>query len=136
MRKIYFIKNALQFKYLSLIITAMVLPTILVGGCLYYLIFSIMAEKLGIPESIALNLTPVINKVNLLIAIVFPVIFLILLIWGVIITHRLTGPVMRLERELDDIAMGKHHKRIYLRRNDDLKSVADRINKVLDKLKK
>lgn len=137
MRKIYFIKNKLQFRYLSLIIASLILPTILVGGCLYYLIFSFMAEKLGIPESIESNLAPVVNKVNFVVAVGFPIIFLILLGWGVALSHKLAGPIKRLERELDEIVEGKHHKnKIHLRRGDDLKPIADKMNKILEKIHK
>ena len=137
MRKIYLTKHALQYRYLSIIIASIVLPTVLVGGCLYYLIFTVMAKRIGIPEFIEATLVPVINQVNLIVAIGFPILFFGLVWWGLILSHKLAGPIERLEKELDQIIEEKHHKnKIHLRTGDDLKPIADKINKLLEKYKK
>src|SRR3989338_435284 len=113
----------------------MIVPVIFVGGCLYYLIFTIVAEQLGIPESIALNLFPVIKKVNLILILGVQPLFLLLAWWGVILSHRFAGPLIRLENELDRISKsGDYSRRITLRKHDDLKSIANGINKLLDKV--
>jgi len=62
-------------------------------------------------------------------------IFFLLILWGVILSHRFAGPIERLERELKAIAENKAHKhRITLRKHDDIRPVAEAINKVLDKM--
>jgi len=112
---------------------AVVLPTFLFAFCLYYLIFYLMAEQLGIPESIAYNITPVLNKINLILLLGLPGIIIALLFWGLLISHRIAGPVYRLEKELDKISKGNFSLRIKFRKKDELASVAEGINKVLDK---
>ena len=76
-RKRYFMKSGLQNRYLRLILLAIVLPTFLFSLCLCYLIFYLMAEQLGIPESIAYNLTPVLSKIGIILLIkeVIPFVF-------------------------------------------------------------
>lgn len=124
-----------QLKYLALLVASMVIPLIFVGGCLYYLIFTLVAEQLGIPESIAYNLFPVINKINMILVIGIPTIILFLIVWGIILSHRFTGPMERLEKELEKISEdGDYTKRLKLRKYDDMKPIADAINKLMDNI--
>ena len=129
-------KNPLQRKYLLLILFSTLLPVFVVAGCLYYLIFQIMAEQLAIPESIAYNLMPVLHKINFLLLIGLPPIVIFLFLWGTILTHRLIGPLNRLENDLREISEGNYSVRLKLRKDDDLRPIADTINKIIDKLEK
>jgi methyl-accepting chemotaxis protein len=62
---------------------------------------------------------------------------IVLLSWRVIIlSHRLAGPIYRLEKDLQDIAKGKFSLRIKFRKKDELKSIADGINKILDEIER
>ena len=131
----YFTGSHIQVKYLLLLFISMAVPLILVGCCMYYLIFTLMAEQIGIPEYIAYNIFPVVNKINIMLLIGVPPIFVLLLLWGVILSHRFAGPLERLENEIEEIYEGKRHKhRITLRKRDDVKPIADSINKLLDKI--
>ena len=132
--RIQFITNKpLQFKFLLLIMVSMLIPLILVGGCLYYLIFTLVAEQLGIPESIAYNLFPVIKQINLILLVGIPPVVIFLLLWGMFLSHKFIGPLIRIEKEIKKIAdSGDGSKRIRVRRNDAIKPIADAINKLLD----
>jgi len=105
-RRRYFIKSGMQARYLRLILLAIALPTFLFSFCLYYLFFYLMAQQLGIPESIIYNIAPVLSKINLILLLGLPVISILMLLWGLIISHRIAGPVYRLEQELDKILKG------------------------------
>jgi len=134
-RKKIFTNKRVQLKYLTLLIVSMVVPLLFTIGCLYYMIFTIMAEQLGIPESIAYNLFPVVKKINVILAIGLPPLFLLLIWWGTILSHRFAGPLQRLEKELHKVThSGDYSHRIILRKNDDVKPVADAINKLLDSI--
>jgi hypothetical protein len=78
-RKKIFTNKRVQLKYLVLLIVSMAVPLLFAIGCLYYLIFSLMAEQLGIPESIAYNLFPVVKKINGILALGLPPLFLLLI---------------------------------------------------------
>ena len=136
MRRFYLTRNRLERRYLRLIALSLILPILITGGCLYYVIFNLMAAQLGIPEVVAYHLLPVIKKVNLVLAISLPVLFLILFSIGLILTRRLVGPVERLEKELDEIIIKDPSKRLKLRRDDTLKPLVDDINTLLDKASK
>ena len=136
-RRKFLVKKGMQFRFLGLILISVLFPTLLVGACLYWLIFSMMAQQLGIPESIAYNLPPVISRVDGILIVGLPVLLLLLLGWGLLLSHRIAGPIYRLERELNRMAReGDFSVRLKLRRNDELGSVADGINKVLERIEK
>ncbi|MFA5145989.1 MAG: HAMP domain-containing protein [Candidatus Omnitrophota bacterium] len=131
----FFTGGPVQLRYLFLLMVSMIVPVLFVGGCLYYLIFNVMAEQLGIPEYIAYNLFPVIQKINFVLLIGVPPLFLILMIWGIAMSHRFVGPMERLEREIRRISdSGDFSKRIRVRRRDDVRPVAEALNKLLDKI--
>jgi len=137
MRARFLTNKPLQFRFLFLIMVSMIIPLILVGGCLYYLIFTLVAEQLGIPESIAYNLFPVIKKINLILLAGIPPIIVFLLIWGIFLSHKFIGPLTRIESEIKKIADSRDaSKRIRVRRNDAIKPIADAVNKLLDMVEK
>jgi len=131
----YLTGSHIQLKYLSLLMLSMVVPLVVVGMCLYYLMFTVTAEQIGIPEYIAYNLFPVIKKINFILLMGVPPLFLVLMLWGIILSHRFAGPLERLEKELHKIAKEEDYKhRIKLRRHDDMKPIAESINNLLDKI--
>jgi methyl-accepting chemotaxis protein len=137
MRRIYFTKTKLEQHYLRLFELALILPTLIVGASLYYVIFHLMTEQLGIPEIVATHLTPVVDKVNLAMMIVLPIVLLILFAIGVILTRNLAGPIERVDRELQEIiSENLFSKRLRLREKDVLKPLANHINVLLDKIEK
>ena len=51
------------------------------------------------------------------------------------VSHKVVGPIERLEHEIKHIAeSGNYTKRIHLRENDELKPVANAINRLMDRL--
>ncbi|MEA3305507.1 MAG: hypothetical protein U9R52_01680 [Candidatus Omnitrophota bacterium] len=137
MRKIYLVRTKLERHYLRLLELSLILPALIIGGALYYVIFYFMTEQLGIPEVIISQLTPVVNKVNLLLMILLPPIFLALLSVGLVLTRNLAGPVERLDKELEKIiSENLFSERLKLREKDALKPFANHINILLDKVEK
>jgi len=113
----------------------MVVPLVFAVGCLYYLIFKIMAEQLGVPEYIAYNLFPVINKINLILLIGVPPLLIVLIVWGIVLSHQFAGPMERLEKDLHRIVdHGEYNRRIKVRKNDDMAPIVAAINRILEKL--
>jgi|Deesub1362B_J571_1020462.scaffolds.fasta_scaffold00036_50 methyl-accepting chemotaxis protein len=65
----------------------------------------------------------------------WPALFVGMILTGVVIiyiTHRLAGPIYRIEKTSREIAEGDLTKRIRLRKNDDLKPIADLLSKVIE----
>lgn len=135
LRTKYITGSRIQMRYLAFLVSSMLIPVIFAVGCLYYLIFTIMAEQIGIPEYIASTLFPVIKKLNFILLIGMPLLFLALMAWGIVLSHSFAGPMERLESEINRLVEeGIATRRLRLRRGDDMKSVADAINRLLDKI--
>ena len=134
MRRFFIVRNTLERHYLRLIAVSIILPTLVIGGCLYYLIFNLMAEQLGIPEVVAYHLLPVVRKVNFVLAVSLPVLFLVMFYIGLVLSRRLVVPIERLEDELEDIISGDLSKRLKLRKGDVLKPLIESINALLAKI--
>ena len=130
----WFMKHPIQAKYLLLVMGAMLAPMLLIGFCFYTLVFDLLARQMVFPEAIFANLVPVIERVNGLLALTLPVLSLIILWCALIISHRFAGPIERLEADLDKMLAGETQHRIRLRKNDDLRGVADRINTLVRRL--
>ena len=137
LRTKYMTGSRIQLHYLLLLMVSIIVPLVVSAACLYYLIFKIMAEQLGIPEYIALNLFPVIHKINMILLIGVPPLFLILVMWGIVLSHRFAGPIERLQKEVKKIAAHKSYgTRIRVRKGDDIKPLADALNELLESVEK
>ncbi len=108
-RRKYLVNKRLQFR---LFFKWIIPPIILLFVALYYLESS--------PAVIVLGIT-----------VVFFVSWRML-----ILSHRLAGPIYRLEKDLQDIAKGNFSVRINFRKKDELKSIAEGINRILDEIEK
>ena len=134
MRNFMFVQSSLEKHYLRLIVLAIILPTIIIGSCLYYVIFNLMAEQLGIPEVISYHLLPVVDKVNYVLLITLPAACIILFSIGRILARNLVGPIERLEGELEEIIVNDLPRRLKVRKNDRLRVLVDNINILMDKI--
>jgi len=134
MRLNLIVKNHLQFRYLAIIVFAMIVPALVVGSFLYYFIFTFAAEEIGIPEAIAANLMPVLEKINFMLVVGLIPLFILLIFWGLILSHRFCGPLDRIEKDLDRILEGDYSIRFKIRKRDGIKSIIDKLNSVLDVL--
>ena len=119
-----------------IIILSMIIPTVFVGGCLYYLIFTVMAEQIALPDMIARDLYPVIQTINYTLALGLPVVFVILLTWAVILSYRFVAPLERLEEDIAAIDEGDYSVRLEINKDHDLSPIADVINDLVDQLEK
>ncbi|MDD4980609.1 MAG: hypothetical protein PHC54_05005 [Candidatus Omnitrophica bacterium] len=132
-RKKKYMGTSFQKRLLVLIFASAVIPTAIVSAVLYYLIFNLLAWHIGIPEIIAYNLIPVLRKINFIILISLPVIFLLIWLMAMELSHRIAGPLFRIERELEERIAGKGQGHIRLRPKDELKTLVDKINRLLNK---
>lgn len=137
MRNFFLVQNRLELHYLRLLALSLILPTLLIGGCLYYLIFYLLAEQIGIPEAVVEQLSPVVQKLNIFLMVSIPILFVALISIGIFLSRKLAGPIERVEKELDEIIAGNlMSRRLKLRKNDELKPIVDSVNLLLDKIER
>ena len=131
-----FFANKLQSEIFLIISLAVFLPTMIAVIALFYLIFNVTAEQMGIPEAIATSLVPAAKKVGRLLFIALPAAIALILFLAYKITHRIVGPFDRIVRELDDHLAGRRSGLITLRKDDRFLPLVTKINALLQKLKK
>ncbi|MBU1083707.1 MAG: HAMP domain-containing protein [Candidatus Omnitrophota bacterium] len=112
----------------------MIIPTVVVGGCLYFFIFTVMAEQLVLPDIIARDLMPVIQSINVILVIGLPIVFFVLLTWAVILSYRFVAPLERLEEDIKLIDEGDYSVRLKINRDHDLAPIAGVINDLVAQL--
>jgi len=132
-RRRKYLGGSFQNKMLFLVFASATIPATIVTLCLYYLIFNTLAWQMVIPESIAYNLIPVLQRVNIILAISIPIVLIILWLIALELSHRVAGPVYRIEKELEDRISGEKQGPIKLRKNDEFQSLADKINQFIAK---
>ena len=137
LRTQWLIQHRIQAKYLLIVVLSIVLPVAVIGACFYQLVFRLLAEQIAFPEAISSNLVPVIHRINTILLVTLPVLAIAILSLAVMISHQLAGPIRRLEKEIDKILLsGAPPNFIRVRQSDDLKSLVDRINILMDRIKK
>ena len=135
MRNIFRVKSRLQHRYLRLIEASILLPTLIIGGCLYYLVFFLIADEIAIPEFVAITLYPALERINMILIIALPAVFIALWGLGLVMAHRIAGPLDRITNELEEIIRtGDYKKRIQVRPQDELRPFVDNIDKLLQKI--
>jgi len=128
-RRNIFIKKDLQGK---LILGYFLFVT---GGCLFFIVLLAFfsADTLTVSytnNDLQLGQTPMMLMKNVLAAhwvfIVVGTMFLV--VAAMLITHRIAGPLFRIEKALDNMVAGNLNDVIYLREKDEGKDLAQKIN--------
>lgn len=132
-RKGKYLGTVFQNKLLFLVFASAVIPATIIALCMYYLIFNMMAWQLVIPESIAYNLVPVLRKANIIIIISIPIVLALIWTAALVLSHRIAGPLFRIEKELDERIAGVKQGPIRLRKKDELRPLVDKLNLILNK---
>lgn len=132
-RKSFITSDPAQIKILSLLLISILVPVFFVGSFLYLLIFKILSEQPSIPGYVPIALNSIVNRTNVIIMTGFIPLLLLLFIWGVVVSNRITGPLSRLQRELDAMSKGSAKTPLSVRKFDYIAPLVNSINKLLTK---
>ena len=58
-------------------------------------------------------------------------IILVIASFTILISHRLAGPLFRIQRTIDEVVRGEDAENIHLRKHDELKDLAGKINELI-----
>lgn len=130
----YLVSTKLQLRYVGIILLLMLVTALICSYIIYYTVMVLMGEKLSnvYPQG---RLIAIINTVNLRILFSLLLITPMVTVIGIYLSHKIAGPIYRIEKFLGDMAAGNFASRIVLRKGDELMSVADKINVLSDSLK-
>lgn len=133
-RKQYFVARKFQLKYIGLILLLVALTGLMCSYVIYYTMMLTLGDKLAnvYPQGRLISIVNMVNwRILLSIVLVAPLVIAI----GVFASHKIAGPVFRIEKFLGAMSEGNFSEPIVLRRNDELISLANGINKVVDSMK-
>lgn len=132
-RKQYLVAKKFQLKYVGIILLLMFLTATLCSYVVYYTSMMLMGEKLAnvYPQGRLIHIVNLVNfRILLSVILVTPLVAVI----GIFLSHRIAGPIYRIEKFLANMAEGDLSSRIFLRQGDELIVVANSINKLADSL--
>ena len=132
-RRKKYLGTVFQKKLLFLVFASALIPAVIVAVCMYYLIFNMLAVQMVFPEAIANNLMPVLHKVNIILGVSIPITLLLIWIIALELSHRIAGPIYRLEKELDERISGAKQGPVKLRKKDEFKLLVDKLNKLISR---
>ncbi len=131
----YLIDKDFQLKYAFLLASVAVMVALLIGGLLFYSLKSshqilLQAGLTDRPEVLALiSHWKTFFNTYLLIILGFLILFLTLL--GILMTHKMVGPMFVLKRKLQEVAEGTCSTPMRLRARDEFQDVKDKFNQML-----
>lgn len=126
--------DAVQLKYLIIVMFSMLVPLVVFGGAFYFLVYSLMSGEVGASDYFSTNILPALNKISLILLLGFPPLVLMIFFWAAILSNRFAGPLKRLENEICKIAdTGDMKKRVKIREHDDIGGLVDAINRLIAK---
>lgn len=130
-RKKFLINKRFQFKYTAMLVGILILMIILVEWDIYYAIKTIL-QKVFFMEELRHDLT----AFHFLVAVKFLVFMVFVAFMSIYFSHRIAGPVYRLEKNLMNmISEGDLTKQFCLRENDELKELAGALNTMTSNLR-
>ena len=132
-REIVVVNPRLQYKYLvlPLLIALTTAVSLLVLFIIQAGVFRGFAE--GDPD-----LAAAVSRVQLYSTIIAAAVLIahvvLVLLLGLVVSHKVAGPIFRIKKSLEDVAGGNLNVRIHLRPGDQLTDVADAFNHMMNAL--
>lgn len=135
-RRNYFIKKGFQARFILRFILVIFLGIIVSSGIVYYLT-SKKIEEAYYRSHIKIASTgeivyPILFTANI---ITVGIIIVITIIITLLISHKIAGPLYRIEKSIHEIGEGNLSFKIYLRAKDELITLAEIFNNMMAKLK-
>jgi len=133
-RKRYIIKKGLQFRYIGIVFGLVILASIITGYTVFATGWTLLGERLAsvYPQGRLMYVFKATNAAllrNLLF--ISPALFILPLLFS----HRIAGPVYRIEKSILDITKGNLTLKIRLRKGDELTDLAEIINAMTENLR-
>ena len=130
----YWVSGRFQGKFVGLILLLIFLTAALCSYVIYYTSMISFGEKLAsiYPQG---RLVSVINTINVRIMITLLLVTPLVALIGIFLSHKIAGPIVRMERFMGDMASGNFTGKLVLRKGDELLMLADAINRLTESIK-
>lgn len=133
-RKQYLVHKRFQLKYVGLILALMFFTAALCSYVVYYTSMISLGEKLAnvYPQGRLVSIVRIVNfRIILSVLFVTPLVVLA----AIFISHKIAGPIFRMEAFMNNMAKGNFTGHIVLRKGDDLMALSEGMNELSDTLR-
>ena len=135
-RRQYFIDKRFQTKFIIKFASLVVVATAITGAIVYLMARSTVTTSFENSRLVIKSTADfILPSVLLSGAVVIVSIGLTTILIALIASHRIAGPLYRLEKDLKEVSGGNLRTRFILRRADEMKSLADGLNIMVDAFK-
>ena len=126
-RKKYFVARGLQLRFTWFVVAFVLFFSVITGLTIFYTVFMILGEKLAAvyPQG---RLVEIFRSVYGVMAIELLVILPIISYGSIVFSHRIAGPLPKIYQALKNIGQGQYEVNLILRKNDELRDLADAVN--------
>ncbi len=132
-RRQYIVAKKFQLKYTSLILLLMFVTAGFCSYAIYYTTMILFGEKLAsvYPQGQLVSIVKTVNfRIFMSMILISPLVGAL----GIYLSHKIAGPIYRIEKFLGTMGTGDFSTRITLRKGDELVSLAGAINRLVDSL--
>jgi HAMP domain-containing protein len=138
-RRTYFVDPPFQLRYGLLFFGLSFCAAAIVGAVAFYGLRQTHAALMALPPlqyspGLGAMIEAQYRALAFLLIGLFAILALFCTVFGIYITHRVAGPLVKLRSTMDEVAAGNHFARITFRRNDEFKDVATKFNEMMDSL--
>ncbi len=128
-RKKYFIERGLQLRFARFVIFFAFTASIITGLTIFYTTFLMLGERLAdvYPQG---RLSQIFKSVHIALFIDLVVALPIIFYGSIKFSHRIAGPLPKIYQALRNIGEGNFDVKLILRKNDELRDLADTINEM------
>lgn len=131
-RRTYLIKTGLQLRYMGIIISTMLLVAFGVGWVIYHTSWGMIANTQDLTLA---KLSDIFDTVNTSLTHWIVVFIFAIAILSIFVSHKIAGPVYRLEETTRIIASGDLTYQINLRQGDELQDLQEAFNTMSNSLR-
>jgi methyl-accepting chemotaxis protein len=124
-RRIKVVDGRFQYRAIALSLTMILLGLLLFAGvtALYYAIARVEG-KAPDPRVLLVILPPLLlNDLAIMVVVI---------VLGIVMSHRIAGPVFRIAADIDRVLSGERGVRVSLRRRDAFEELAEKVNELFE----
>lgn len=131
-RKKFLIQKDFQLKYVGFILLTIVAVSAIVVLTVHLSIWAVLQK--GVSPQVQATVEEILHNMNVLFMFEIPIVLLIAAFAGIMFSHKIAGPVYRLEKAARQVALGDLTSNVHLRRDDELKNLSSAFNSVVDNM--
>jgi methyl-accepting chemotaxis protein len=138
-RSIFILDRALQFKYAILLALIVGVVAALFSIHIFYFLnenIQVFIPNFMEDPEISELIYKEHRKIIMYLISLTVLLMSILFFFGLIITHRMVGPVMVIRRKMEELSEGNFGVRVHLRKGDEFNDLAASFNSMAEKLEK